>query len=136
MTCQQLCAKTSFLSCTYYPKVRRAKVEEVERRLTTLIFADRPGGVAGIVVIRRELPLTSDGSLVASDVSHRSLEDSPFRVPIDLRPPYPAMMTFLSRYAAALFSTVVPIAQMKPRSSLATAVITFCLHFSLAMRRM
>lgn len=104
-----------------------------ERRLITLIFADRPRGAAGIVVNRRELPLTSCASLVVIDGSHSVAEDSPFRVTNDLRPPYPAMIFLL--YATDFCSMATPMAQMNPNSSRPTAVMTFCLHFSLAVSR-
>ena len=88
-----------------------------------------------MIVIRRELPLTSSASLVSSDLSHRCSEDSPFRASIDLRSSCPAMAEFLCFYAADWPSIAIPMAQMKPSSSLATAVTTCCLLFSLAVSR-
>lgn len=82
---------------------------------------------------RRELPLTSCASLVVNDGSHSVAEDSPFRVTNDLRPPYPVMIRLF--YAADFRSIATPIAQMKPNSSRPTAVMTFCLAFSLAVKR-
>jgi hypothetical protein len=52
-----------------------APIEERLRRLITLIFAGRNR----IIVIRRELPRTRSASL-AKGRSHRTFEDSPFRV--------------------------------------------------------
>ncbi len=95
-----------------------------------------------MVVIRRELPRTSLAS-PASGLSHRSVEDPPFRGPLD-RPligsdfircvPPPAYAT---RRAAVpcCCSTCTPIAQMKPNSSRATAVTTCCLVLPLPVSR-
>lgn len=87
-----------------------------------------------MVVIRRELPRTS-GACPIGIGRIGANEDSPFRVPLDRRPlavmPLPLCLaryaTWLLRVHGSLRSTVTPIAQMKPRSSRATAVTTCCL---------
>src|SRR5437879_12591438 len=60
----------------------RRRSRRLCRRLITLIFADRALKPAVMVVIRRELPRTSVAS-PASGLSHRSVEDPPFRGPLD-----------------------------------------------------
>jgi len=103
--------------------------------LITLLFAGRNR----IIVIRRELPRTSDASW-AKSLSHRTLEDSPFRVLLDGDSLCPLHGLFssvvvgsvLDGYAAIgvrwlpLLSTLFPMAQMKPSSSRPTAVTIFC----------
>src|SRR6266704_6752451 len=60
----------------------RRRSRRLYRRLITLIFADRARWPAVMVVIRRELPRTSIAS-PAMGLSHRSVEDPPFRGPLD-----------------------------------------------------
>src|SRR2546427_13048258 len=60
----------------------RRRSRRLYRRLIALIFADRALKPAVMVVIRRELPRTSVAS-PASGLSHRSVEDRPFRGPLD-----------------------------------------------------
>ena len=57
--------------------------------MSTVDHSDIRGSGAGpavMVVIRRELPRTRDAS-PAKSLSHRTVEDSPFRVPLDRRLP-------------------------------------------------
>src|SRR2546425_13309106 len=65
-----------------FPEQTRRRSRRLYRRLITLIFADRALKPAVMVVIRRELPRTSVAS-PASGLSHRSVEDPPFRGPLD-----------------------------------------------------
>jgi len=97
-----------------------------------------------MVVIRRELPRTRFAS-PAKCLSHRPYEDSPFRVLLDRRLPCShrfllACLGYATRrlfagVAGIAFSTVTPMAQMKPSSSRPTAVTTCCLIFPFAIRR-
>jgi hypothetical protein len=117
-------------------RAERVAIEELLRRLITLIFAGRNR----IIVIRRELPRTRDASW-AKSLSHRILEDSPFRVLLDgdslcpvhgLFPKVWWLSLLVDDYAAIgvrwppLLSTLFPMAQMKPSNSRPTAVTIFC----------
>src|SRR2546422_9237273 len=65
-----------------FPEQTRRRSRRLCRRLITLIFADRALKPAVMVVIRRQLPRTSIAH-AASGLSHRSVEDPPFRGPLD-----------------------------------------------------
>ena len=70
------------VGASLFPEQTRRWSRRLYRRLITLIFADRARWPAVMVVIRRELPRTRVAS-PASGLSHRSVEDPPFRGPLD-----------------------------------------------------
>src|SRR5881409_1859498 len=70
------------VGASLFPEQSRRRSRRLYRRLITLIFADRARRPAVMVVIRRELPRTSIAS-PAMGLSHRSVEDPPFRGPLD-----------------------------------------------------
>src|SRR2546426_4020005 len=70
------------VGASLFPEQTRRRSRWLYRRLITLIFADRARRPAVMVVIRRELPRTSIAHS-AIGLSHRSVEDPPFRGPLD-----------------------------------------------------
>ena len=125
------------------PGWMRRRSKRLTRRLISLIFVDRACGLAVIIMIRRELPRTSDARL-AKSLAHSDREDSPFRVPFDRRLFHPGAIinprlllqaAVLGLAAGFCRSTWVAIAQINPSISRATAVTTCCFGLPFATSR-
>jgi hypothetical protein len=120
----------------------------VRRRLITLIFVDRGRSPAIIIVIRRELPRTRGAGPAMKACRIAAHEDSPLPCAIPAADHWclyeihsgfhPAPLIQAARRTSFVLrarSASMPIAQMNPRSSRATAVTACCLHLPRAIRR-